>query len=489
MKKEYIFKTLVFAIGYVILTRLSLLLAVDEGFATAVWVGSGLALSLLLIYGNNMWPAIAIGAFSINYIIGGSIIVASSIAIGNTLEALIAYHIIKNYSDISQLFTKLKGVITFIVASFVGSVTSALIGGFAVTLGRSNFTETMVTWCLGDVVSCLLIVPIIMLFKRSNLVLLQNSKIYLSFTLQIILSYFIFFRNYDLNFLPRALVYSLFILPLYASLSQNRLSSLLKVFVLSVFAVWGTILGKGPFIYPELNGSLIILQSFTCIITIVTLIVSVGIKEKELIEEKLSGLLKDKELLISEIHHRVKNNLAVVSGLLSLQNDTIDNVEIKAKLEQTQLRIKTIALVHDKLYTKTNISTVEFSDYIKVLSEMIQRLHEPTPVPVKIILDIEKTDIDIEKAVPIGLILNELLTNSFKHAFKDKESGEIEIKFHYKEKRYFLSVKDNGIGYENMNTNNSNSLGLILVNTLVQQINANFLFDLQKGAAYEFSFQ
>lgn len=492
MLKGYLVKTLIFVFVYIILTKVGLLLALDGGFATLVWPGSGLALSFLLIYGNSLWPAIAIAAFTINYITGGSIGAASLMSLGNTLEALIASNIIRHYGDVSLIFKKLKSVINFIFASFLGSIVSALIGGLTATLicAKGSCLETIGTWWLGDVASCLLIVPIVLLFNRSNLILLNNRKTYFSFAILILVSFLIFLINYNSVAVPRSLVYLLFIFPLSASLSQSRLSALLQVFIISVFAIWGTIQGKGPFIYPDLNSSLIILQSFTSILIIITLIVSVGIKEKEVIEDKLSNLLKENEVLISEIHHRVKNNLAVVSGLLFLQSETIENEEVRKKLDQTQLRIKTIALVHDKLHKKSNmnINKVEFSNYIKTLAELIKRVYEPAPVPVKLILDIEKIDVEIEKAVPVGLILNELITNSYKHAFAGRSSGEIEIKFHLKEKKYFLLVKDNGVGFEINNISNYGSLGLTLVNSLSTQINADLFVKCEKGCTYELSF-
>lgn len=491
MKRAYILRVLFFALVYIVSTKVCLLLALDEGFATVVWLGSGLALSLLLIYGNKMWPAIAIGAFTVNFIKGGSISSAALMSIGNTLEALVAYNIMKYYGDLSFVFTKLKNAINFILASLVGSMVSAAIGGFTIALFYKNdykYLETFSTWWLGDVTSCLLIVPIIVLFNRSNLLSLQSRKTYLSFAFLIAACYFIFLKNYDSDVVPKVLVYSLIIFPLRASLAQNRLSALLKVLIISVFAIWGTIIGRGPFIYSELNHSLVILQSFTAILLIITLIVSVGIKEKELIEVKLSTLLKEKEVLISEIHHRVKNNLAVVSSLLFLERENGGNDEIRQKMDQTQLRIKTIALVHDKLNIRSNIKTVEFSDYIKTLAEMIQRLYERTDVPIELILNMEKVDVDIEKAVPLGLILNELLTNSFKHAFDGKPSGVIKIDFFLRDKKYFLSVEDNGIGYKRESTSNFNSLGLKLIKSLSHQINADILMKSEEGTAYEFSF-
>lgn len=361
MNRTYMLRALSFVLLYVVFTKAALLLALDGGFATVVWPGSGLALSILLIYGNNMWPAIAMGAFLVNFLQGDSIGVASLISIGNTLEALIAFNIIKTYGDLSLVFVKLKNVINFVLASLTGSLISAAVGTTTVLLFCNSdiiYVETFTTWWLGDVTSCLMIVPMVMLMNKANLLFLENRRTGVSFLFLTVASSMVFLKKYDDDVIPKVLIYSMIIFPLSAALGQNRLSAMLHVFVISVFAICGTINGKGPFIYSELNDSLIILQSFTVILLIITLIVSVGIKEKEIIEDKLSNLLTEKEVLISEIHHRVKNNLAVVSSLLFLERENMHSEEIRHKMDQTQLRIKTIALVHDKLNLKSNIKTV-----------------------------------------------------------------------------------------------------------------------------------
>lgn len=491
MKISDLYKILLFALIYIVLAKVGLLLALDDGFASVVWPGSGLALSFLLISGNKIWPAIVIGAFSVNYINGGSLGFSSLVCFGNTMEAMVAYYILKMNDEISFLFLKLKSIIQFLVAAFIGSIISASIGVFALVvfqkIGADHF-ETLITWWLGDVTSFLLIVPIVFLFNKAGLAKLKNGKTYASLLLLFAACYATFFRTYLYDVLPMVLVFSLFMFPLIAALTQGRLPAILHVFVISLFAILGTIAGKGPFIYSELNDSLIILQSFISILSIVALIVSVGIKEKETIEDKLSVLLIEKDLLISEIHHRVKNNLSVVSSLLYLQGETIENKEIRKKMDQTQMRIKTIALVHEKLYKNANIKTVEFSDYIKTLAEMIQRLYESNSADIQLVLDIEKVELLIEKAMPLGLIINELLTNSFKHAFNENAKGKIEIKFNFKDGKYLLSVKDNGIGYNVDSTGDFNSLGLTLVNTLADQIDAKFSVKNQEGTVYEFYF-
>lgn len=488
MKTRLISKIALFAGLYIVFAKAGLLLALDGGFACPVWLGSGTALSLLLFNGNKIWPAITIGSFIVNWINGGSLAFASVVCVGNTLEALISFNLICYFKSQTFLFIKLKSVLIFLFASATGAIISALFGGLAYWLFHSkeiNLIEIMGTWWIGNFTSFLLIVPIVFLFDKSILLLFKNYNSFISIPLLILTCYFTFLVDYDSKVLPEILLYVLFVFPIFASLTQNRISSLIHVLIIELFAILTTYNGNGPFIFLEMNSNLIILQSFMAIITIVTLIIAVGIKEKQLIEDKLTVLLSEKEMLISEIHHRVKNNLAIVSSLLYLQNETIEEIEIRNKINQTDLRIKTIALVHEKLYEKSNVNTVEFSNYIESLTKMIFRVYESN---IKLILNLEKINLPIETAQPLGLIINELLTNSFKHAFSKEEGSEIEIKLETKENKYFLLFRDNGKGIENQN-NNFDSLGLTLIDALADQIDAHYTVNNLNGATYEFYFK
>jgi two-component system, sensor histidine kinase PdtaS len=172
-----------------------------------------------------------------------------------------------------------------------------------------------------------------------------------------------------------------------------------------------------------------------------------------------------------------------------LQGETIQDDETRKKLAEMQSRIKTIALVHEKLYKESNIKTVEFSDYIITLVGMIQRLNESSKDRIKLFFDLEKNDITIEKALPLGLILNELITNAYKHAFVGRNNGEIELKFQLKDNIYYLAVKDNGVGFQGEKDTNLDSLGLTLVETLSDQIDAKYTVKSEQGTTYEFWFK
>ncbi|MGB3947475.1 MAG: MASE1 domain-containing protein [Bacteroidia bacterium] len=486
MKQTYILKLFLFTVIYVFLAKTSLLLALDGEFASPVWFGSGVALCILLLSGKNMWPAIAIGSFVVNWSSGSSVGFAAVACFGNTLEPFVAYHIIKRFKSETCLFIKLKSIFIFLFASAVGAIISAVFGGIAFSYFHShpiNLLEILCTWWIGNFTSFLIIVPVVFLFNKSTLLQLKNYPTFISISLLIFSCYMTFLFQYQSSVVPIVMQYALVLFPIVVSVTQNRISTLLHVLIIECFAVVATCFGRGPFVSNDLNTNLVLLQSFMSALTLISLIIAVAIKEKELIEDELKITLSEKEMLISEIHHRIKNNLAVVSSLLYLQNETIDNAEIKNKINQTNLRIKTIALVHEKLYATHSVDTIEFASYIENLTKMVCGVFE---CKARLILNLEKKNISIEVAQPLGLILNELLTNAFKHAFNETESPEIKISFGENKEGFFLFFSDNGRGIENKK--NSSTLGLTLIDALAGQIDAKYVLKNSRGTTYEFYF-
>lgn len=471
------------------MAKAGLLLALDGAFASPVWLGSGTALCILLFNGYKMWPAIALGSFIVNWISGSSVGFACVASFGNTLEALVAFHIIIHFKSRSYLFVKLKGVFVFLCSTCLAAIIGALFGGLAFILFYSkeiNLLEVTGTWWIGDFTSFLLIVPIVFLLNKSAFTALKTYTTLISVSTLILASYMTFLVNYEFKTFSIILQYTLVVFAIVAAVTQNRIATLIHVLIIEGFALVATCLEKGPFVFPDLNTNLLFLQSFMAILTIVTLIISVGLREKELIENKLKVTLAEKEMLISEIHHRIKNNLAIVSSLLYLQNETIEDKEIRDKINQTDLRIKTIALVHEKLYAKHSVNNIEFSNYLESLAKMICRGFEKD---IKLALNLEKISLTIEKAQPLGLIINELLTNSFKHAFTATENAEIEIRLKKNGNNYWLMYRDNGTGIEHTDKKNTGSLGLTLIQTLANQIDATYTIKSIPGTTYEFSFK
>lgn len=214
------------------------------------------------------------------------------------------------------------------------------------------------------------------------------------------------------------------------------------------------------------------------------------ISAQKQIELQIQASLKEKELLLSEIHHRVKNNLAVISGLLGLQSSYILDENSRALFEESRNRIHSMALIHDKLYQNETLAKINFNSYINDLVEHIQNSYISVSTNVAFSITCNDIMLDIKNAVPCGLILNELISNSIKHAFRDKKSGEVKIVCTKMGERFTMMVSDNGIGYDfDSSLKNSHSLGLTLIAALSEQISGKIKTSSNNGTEFYLSFE
>ncbi|MBX3749281.1 MAG: transporter substrate-binding domain-containing protein [Opitutaceae bacterium] len=198
-------------------------------------------------------------------------------------------------------------------------------------------------------------------------------------------------------------------------------------------------------------------------------------------EMELRDSLREKEALLREIHHRVKNNLQVITSLLRLEAGRSAQPATKAALQDMQGRIRSMALLHETLYRSADFARVDMADYLRQLSTQLHRAQNTRPGAVRLQLDLEPVMLEAEQAIPCGLMVNELLTNSLKHAFPDGRSGEIRIALHARpDGRVQLEVGDNGTGLPaDLDERRQRSLGLQLVSDLVRQLQGT----LEAGAA------
>ena len=206
------------------------------------------------------------------------------------------------------------------------------------------------------------------------------------------------------------------------------------------------------------------------------------IKMRTKAEEIINKALSEKETLLKEIHHRVKNNLQVISSLLFLQSQKSADPFCTQILQESQRRIRTMALVHEHLYSRNDFSQIVFADYVKNLYQYISSNFEGTFSLPEIYFDLDEVNLSLDLTIPLGLILNELFTNALKYAFRNKagfnnsQADQIRVEFKKQENDiYTLIVSDNGIGLpEDLDLDSINSLGLKMVQSLVAQINGKF---------------
>ncbi len=200
---------------------------------------------------------------------------------------------------------------------------------------------------------------------------------------------------------------------------------------------------------------------------------------------------KEKEVLIKEIHHRVKNNLQTISSLLSLQNNYIVNNEIKDIVKESQSRVKSMALIHQLLYQQEDVSKIDFEKYLIQLFQAISSIYSQANKKIECTIHCENIFLDIDTAIPVGLIANELFVNAFKHAFcGDEKDGLITVQMSKQpDKKFIFKFKDNGIGLPlTINIENSNTLGLKLVNILVRQIKGELSYHTIDGTEFKIIF-
>jgi PAS domain S-box-containing protein len=214
------------------------------------------------------------------------------------------------------------------------------------------------------------------------------------------------------------------------------------------------------------------------------------ISDRKLAEKKIESSLNEKTILLREIHHRVKNNMQIISSLLDLQASYIENEKDADLFLDTKSRVKSMAMIHDKLYQSDDFVCVDLEDYIIKLSQDLFSTYNTDPHKILIKIDWEtQVKLDINVAIPLGLLINELITNSLKHAFPDNRSGEIIIRMVKKKDHLLLYLGDNGVGMpETVNFTDPDTLGLQLVNSLINQIDGEIYLDETPGTNFEIIF-
>jgi PAS domain S-box-containing protein len=206
-------------------------------------------------------------------------------------------------------------------------------------------------------------------------------------------------------------------------------------------------------------------------------------------EKEILASLEEKEVLLREIHHRVNNNMQIISSLLNIQSNYTDDPETNHVLRDSRNRIRSMAMIHEKLYISNKLSKIDFSGYVKSITSNLLQNPEVNPDLIKINVDVDEFSIGMETAVPMGLIINELVTNSIEHAFPQGE-GNINLNLHKNGETFILTVRDNGLGLpEGLDPKKVKTLGLSLVNSLVEQLNGSMEVEVEHGTTFKISFK
>ncbi|HSE84066.1 MAG TPA: PAS domain S-box protein [Thermodesulfobacteriota bacterium] len=222
------------------------------------------------------------------------------------------------------------------------------------------------------------------------------------------------------------------------------------------------------------------------------IIASRDITEQKQAEEQIKSSLKEKEILLKEVYHRVKNNLQLISSLLNLQLQYITDMCASEMFKETQNRIRSMALLHAQLYQSNNLAMIDFEKYIQSLADNLLSMYGVNSDAVQLDVNVDNVSLDIDTAIPCGLIINELVSNSLKYAFPRGKKGRICIilrKDGSPDNLYSLVVGDNGVGFpRDLDIRNTESLGLQLVMDLVEQIEGKIELDRSIGTVFKITF-
>jgi PAS domain S-box-containing protein len=215
------------------------------------------------------------------------------------------------------------------------------------------------------------------------------------------------------------------------------------------------------------------------------------IAERVRAEAQIKSSLEEKVVLLQEIHHRVKNNLQIISSLLRLQSQQIEDPEALEVFLESQNRVRSMAMIHEMLYQSEDLSQIDFGAYVQGLASSLVRSYHSRSTAVSLSVQVEPVPLSVNDAVPCGLIINELVTNAIKYAFPDGKAGQIHVAVQGTDNSHVrLLVSDNGIGFpQDLDWRDSDSLGLQLVTSLVEQLEGTIELHCEQGAAFEICFQ
>jgi len=207
-------------------------------------------------------------------------------------------------------------------------------------------------------------------------------------------------------------------------------------------------------------------------------------------EAQIRAQLQEKDVLLKEVHHRVKNNMQVISSLLNLQSRRVQDPAVSEMFKESQGRIRSMALVHERLYQSSDLSRIEFSEYLRNLAIHLFHSYLADSSRIRLRIDAEEVFLNINTAIPCGLIVNELVSNALKHGFPEGRKGRLDIDLHrVAGNGYLLRVRDDGVGFpEGLDFRKAETLGLQIVNTLVDQVDGRLDLDREEGTAFRLEF-
>lgn len=488
----------ILTVVYLAAGKLGLTVAFIHPSATAVWPPTGIALAALMLLGYRVWPAIFIGAFLVNVTTAGSVATSLGIALGNTLEGVVGAYLVNRFANGCRAFDRARDVFYYLLLGALVSttvsatfgVTSLCLGGFANWI---SYRAIWLTWWLGDAAGALIMAPVILLWSArprlewNRAQALEGALLILGLVL---VSQVVFggllptqVKNYPLAFLCIPFL-------VWAAFRFGPRETASACFLIAGLSIWGTLGGFGPFVRETQNESLLLLQTFLGVVTVTALALAASVSERKQGEERIMASLHEKEILLREIHHRVKNNLQVISSLLSLQARQVKDQGTLEMFKESQNRIRSIALVHEELHDARDLSQVDFASHIRSLTSHLFRSYGVRSDRVGLKIDVEDVFLSMDAAIPCSLLINELVSNSLKYAFPSNRKGEIRIDLRRGPgDEVKLIVGDNGAGLpKDMDFRGCETLGMQLINALSDQLGGTVELAADAGTKFIITF-
>ncbi|MCJ7518307.1 MAG: MASE1 domain-containing protein [Anaerolineaceae bacterium] len=300
----YLFKIVVFALIYHLVARLSLKMAYLQPNTSPVWPPTGISLVFLFFYGISFWPGISLGVLLGSVLTGAPFPLALGMAVGNTLEALIAVYLLKNKLHFHESLDRLNDIVGFSAVAFICTAISAIIGTATLILTtqtpRSSFFDVWITWWIGDLLGALVVAPIIMVWLKPHSLAKIQKNILEWFGLIILIiftSWYVFSKQPPIDVVHQAMTYVIFPFVIWAALRFGQHGAATGIFLISAIAIWGTVNGYGPFVQDSINASLILLQTFLGVVALISLILGATTLERREAAVALQRRIEDLDML------------------------------------------------------------------------------------------------------------------------------------------------------------------------------------------------
>jgi len=467
------------ASSYWLAAKAALWLAIEPGYATPVWPAAGFALCAVLLWGKHTALGVLVGSVAANLATGMDsasavsiarpLAVALGIGCGAALQAVLGAWLIERFVGLPVPFEAKQAIGRFgILGGPVACVVSATVGGCTLVaadlLSWDNYPFSWATWWVGDSIGVVIFAPLCLSLFANPGLLWRRSRATLTLPL-----------------LGSVAVVTLLFWQTRVASSGHQPG----------WRAW-LVLGIGLWFMRIMSTATLVSVGR---VTQAQRSAEEGERRSLELEERvrvrtaeLSATLEEREVLLQEIHHRVKNNLQVISSLINMQMRRLEDSASRNALTECQARVYTIALIHETLYESRDYSEMPFSDYVRSLATSVFQL-AGSPEGVSLQLALEQVTLPVDRAIPCGLILNELLVNALKHAFPDGRSGCISVRLQHRDAgRVALVVHDDGIGVQEAADRKNGELGMQLIATLAQQIRADLSVKRAAGTTVELEF-